>query len=312
MSTPGTTGTDDGAGDGAVAGTVDGAAAPVHARIAVTGASGQLGGRVAALLAQAVLGADLRLVVRAAERAPRIDGAEIAVATYGDLEACTAAFAGVETLLLVSAGESADRVDQHRTAVTAAAAAGVRHLVYTSFTGASSDAEFTLARDHGATEDAIREAAEATGMRWTLLRDCFYLDVLQPWAGEDRTLRGPAGEGRCAFVAREDVAQVAARILAAPSAFAGRVLELTGAEAPTLGEVAARLTAATGLEHRYVDETMEEARASRAPYGAPDWEVEAWISTYTAIASGALAAVSGHVAEVLGREPLRLEDVVRA
>lgn len=57
---------------------------------------------------------------------------------------------------------------------------------------------------------------------------------------------------------------------------------------------------------------MEEARASRAPYGAPDWEVAAWISTYTAIASGALGEVSGDVRAVLGREPLRLEDVLAA
>lgn len=287
-------------------------AVPLRARLGVTGASGQLGGRVAALLDRAGLGAELRLVVRSADRAPRIDGAEVAVATYGDLEACTAAFAGLDTLLLVSAGESADRVEQHRTAVAAAAAAGVRHLVYTSFTGASAQAEFTLARDHGATEDAIREAAAEVGLRWTMLRDCFYLDVLLPWAGEDRTLRGPAGDGRCAFVAREDVARVAARVLRDPDPWAERVLDLTGPEALGLAEVAARLTAATGETYAYVDETMAEARASRAPYGAPDWQVDAWISTYTAIASGALAAVGPHVREVLGREPLRLEDVVTA
>lgn len=279
-------------------------------RIAVTGASGHLGGRVAALLADAGLSDRLRLIVRDASRAPRLAGADVAVATYGDADACSAALSGVQTLLLVSAGESADRVDQHRTVVAAAADAGVGHLVYTSFTGAAADAEFTLARDHGATEDAIRAAATATGMRWTMLRDDFYLDVLQPWAWEDRTLRGPAGDGRCAFVAREDVAQVAARILTDPAPWADRILDLTGPEALTLSEVAGRLTAATGLEHRYVDETMEQARASRAPYGAPDWQVDAWISTYTAIASGALAEVSPHVREVLGRDPLRLEDVV--
>lgn len=282
-------------------------------RIGITGASGHIGGRVAELLADRVRGDELRLIVRDPARAPRPaggEGAEIAVAEFGDGDACRAAFAGLDTLLLVSAGEADDRVAQHRTAVAAAADAGVRHLVYTSFTGASADAEFTLARDHGATEDAIREAAARTGMTWTFLRDDFYLDVLLPWAGEDRTLRGPAGEGRCAFVAREDVAQVASRVLLDPRAWADTALEITGAEALTLTEAAERLSAATGEPFAYVDETMDEARRSRAPYGAPDWQVDAWISTYTAIASGALAAVSGDVRQVLGRDPLRLEDVV--
>lgn len=285
---------------------------PGTVRIGITGATGRLGGRVAALLAERGPGDWLRLVVRDAARAPRIAGSEVAEAAYGDVTACREAFAGLDALLLVSAGESADRVAQHRTAVAAAVEAGVGHLVYTSFTGAAADAEFTLARDHGATEDAIREAAECTGLRVTLLRDNFYLDVLRPWAGEDLTLRGPARDGRCAFVAREDVAQVAAAVLAAPAPAGVRALELTGGEALSLGEVAARMSRALGREVTYVDETMEEARASRAPYGAPDWEVDAWISTYTAIASGALAAVSGDVRAVLGREPLRLEDVLAA
>jgi uncharacterized protein YbjT (DUF2867 family) len=289
-----------------------GAGAVGRRRIGITGASGHIGGRVAELLAEQVPAGDLRLIVRDPARAPRAAGdagAEIAVAAFGDADACRAAFAGLDTLLLVSAGEADDRVAQHRTAIAAAAEAGVRHLVYTSFTGASADAEFTLARDHGATEDAIREAAARTGMSWTFLRDDFYLDVVLPWAGEDRTLRGPAGEGRCAFVAREDVAQVASRVLLDPGAWADTALELTGGEALTLAEAAERLSAATGETFAFVDETMDEARRSRAPYGAPDWQVDAWISTYTAIASGALAAVSEDVRQVLGRDPLRLEGV---
>ena len=70
------------------------------------------------------------------------------------------------------------------------------------------------------------------------------------------------------------------------------------------------MTRATGEEYEYIDETIAEARASRAHYGAPDWQVEAWISTYTAIRDGELDLVSGHVQEVLGRAPLGLEEAV--
>ncbi|MFC7457491.1 SDR family oxidoreductase [Brachybacterium sp. GCM10030267] len=273
-------------------------------RIAVTGATGKIGGAVARELSD--LGPDLRLVVRSPRRAPEIAGADVVRAEYADADACRTAFADVDVLFLVSAGEAADRIEQHRTVIRAAADAGVGHVVYTSFLGASAEAEFTLARDHGATEEFLRES----GMAWTVLRDSFYADVLLDFAGEDRTVRGPGGEGRCAFVARADVAEVAAAILRDPSGWAGRTLDLTGPAAVSLGEAAAIMTGALGEEYRYVDETLEEAHASRSSYGVPDWMVEAWISTYTAIASGQLDVVSDDVATVLGRPATPLAEAV--
>ncbi|MGP9693397.1 SDR family oxidoreductase [Brachybacterium sp. AOP25-B2-12] len=279
--------------------------------IGITGATGRIGRRVAALLAGATppAGGDaptLRLIARDASRAPGIPGTEVAEATFADGAACERAFAGVDVLLLVSAAEAPDRLEQHRTAVRAAAQAGVGHIVYTSFLGASAQAEFTLARDHGATEDAIR----AAGPAWTFLRDSFYADVLLDFAGPDRTIRGPAGEGRCAFVAREDVAEVAARVLADPAPWSGRALELTGPVAVTFPEAAQIMMAALGEEFRYVDETIPEARASRAQYDPQPWQLDAWISTYTAIGSGALDVVSQDVREVTGHAPRTIAEVV--
>ncbi|MDN5685313.1 MAG: SDR family oxidoreductase [Brachybacterium sp.] len=272
-------------------------------RIAVAGASGKVGGEVARLLA--VEGVEPRLVVRDAARAPRLRGADVAVAAFSDAAACRQAFDGVDVLLLVSAGEAADRLQQHRTAITAAAEAGVGHVVYTSFLGASAEAEFTLARDHGATELMLRES----GMSWTFLRDSFYADILLDFAGAERVIRGPGRDGRCAYVARADVAAVAAEILRGPDAWAGRMLDLTGPAALTLAEAARILSKTRGEDFSYVDETLEQARASRAPYGAPDWQIDAWISTYTAIASGQLDVVSTDVQEVLGRPPRTLAEV---
>ncbi|AXK46391.1 SDR family oxidoreductase [Brachybacterium saurashtrense] len=276
-------------------------------RIAVTGASGRIGGEVARLL-HGIPGITLRLVGRSAARLPRLEGAETALASFDDAEACREAFTGADAVLLVSAGEAADRLDQHRTAIAALAAAEVGHVVYTSFLGASVDAAFTLARDHAATEEMLRDAGPA----WTALRDSFYADVLLDFAGDDRVIRGPGGTGRCAFVARRDVAEVAARILRDPAPYAGRVLDLTGPVAVSLAEAALLMTRARGEEYEYVDETMAEARASRAPYGAPEWQVEAWISTYTAIRDGELDVVGDGVAEVLGRAPRTLEETVAA
>ena len=97
--------------------------------IAVTGATGAVGGRVAALLAER--GVPQRLVVRDASRAPRIEGAEVADgASYADGDAMRRAFEGADTVFLVSAGEDEHRVDLHRSAVDAAVAAGVERIVY--------------------------------------------------------------------------------------------------------------------------------------------------------------------------------------
>lgn len=279
-------------------------------RIAIAGASGRIGGEVARLLAAGRAGEGspdaLRLVVRSAERAPSLPGAEVAVASFGDAVACRAAFSDVDALLLVSAGESADRLEQHRTAIGAARDAGVGRIVYTSFLGAAPDAEFTLARDHGATEEMIRDSQ----MAWTVLRDSFYADVLVDFAGDERVIQGPAGEGRCAFVARRDVAEVAAAVLGAGQMWEGAALELTGPEALSLAEAATRMTTALGRPFRYEDQTLEQARASRAAWDPEPWQMDAWISTYTAIGSGALDVVTGDVERVLGRAPLSLEDVL--
>ena len=179
------------------------------ALIAVTGATGRIGGAVATLLHER--GASLRLLLRDPSRTPRwardAPSVEVAVAQYDDGEAARTALAGVDVLLMVSASESADRLLQHRTFIDAAAAAGVRHVVYTSFLGAAADAIFTLARTHWATEEHLR----ASGMGFTLLRDSFYLDFL-PDLAVDGVIAGPAGTGRVGAVAREDVARSAGAV----------------------------------------------------------------------------------------------------
>jgi uncharacterized protein YbjT (DUF2867 family) len=207
---------------------------------------------------------------------------------------------------MVSAAEAVDRLDQHRAFVDAAAEAGVRHVVYTSFQGAAPDAVFTLARDHFATERHLAES----GMATTILRDSFYLDVLREFADDQGVIRGPAGDGRVAAVARADVAAVAAAVLADPAAHVGRSYELTGAEAVTLTEVAARLTAATGRSYSFHDETIDEAYASRAAWNPEPWQADAWVSTYTSIASGEVSGVSTAVRDLTGREPLTIERLV--
>jgi uncharacterized protein YbjT (DUF2867 family) len=239
--------------------------------IAVTGATGQVGGRVAAALP------DARRLTRK-------------VAEYRDTPRMRQALDGVETLFLVSGRESADRLAEHRSAVDAAVGAGVRRIVYLSFVGAAPDCTFTFGRDHWHTEQYI----QGTGLGWTFLRDNLYQEMLPMLAGPDGVIRGPAGDGRVAAVSYDDIAACAVVALT-DAGHDGRTYDLTGPEALSLHQVAARL----GV--RYVPETVEEAYASRAHYGAPAFEVAGWVSSYEAIAAGELATVSGDVQRLTGR-----------
>jgi uncharacterized protein YbjT (DUF2867 family) len=273
--------------------------------LGITGSTGRLGGRVARKLAD--VGRSQRLLVRDPSRAPQLAGATAVQSSYADRKALTAALDGLRTVLMVSASESPDRMSQHRAFIDAAAAAGVQQVVYISFYGAAPDCTFTLGRDHFATEEYLR----ASGMGFTFLRDNLYADFFPAMVGEDGVIRGPAAQGRVAAVAQDDIADAAVAVLLDPEAHAGATYSLTGPEALTLDEVAAVLTGAQGRPVAYQPETVPEAYASRAVYAAPDWQVDAWVSTYTAIAAGELAGVTGDIETLTGRPAISLADLLR-
>ena len=270
--------------------------------LAITGSTGHLGGIVARAIAD--LGEEQTLVVRDASRAPQLAGAQVREASYRDGVASRGALEGAQTLFMVSASESVDRVDEHRSFIDAAAAAGVSHIVYTSFFGAHPDAVFTLARDHFATEQHIKNS----GMDFTFLRNNFYMDFFALLAGEDGVIRGPAGSGRVSAVSRADLADVALAVLRDPAAHRGAVYELTGREALSLDDVAGIITEKTGRGVTFHDETLPEAYASRASYGAPDWQVDAWVSTYTAMAAGEQERITDDIRALTGHDPETLGE----
>ena len=274
--------------------------------LAVTGSTGRLGSRVARGLSR--LGVEQRLLVRDPAKAPALPGTLVATAEYADGAAVRTALTGAQTVFMVSAAETADRVQQHLTFIDAAVDAGVQRIVYVSFFGASPTASFTLARDHWATEEHLR----SVGVAHTILRDNIYADFTPHFLGTDGNIRGPAGGGRVALVAQADIAEVAIAVLTSDGAYDGRTLNLTGPTALTMNEIAGILSDHLGQTVSYVPETIEEAYASRAVYGAPPWQVDAWVSTYTAIAGGELSEVSEDIPEVTGHPATSLEQALAA
>jgi NAD(P)H dehydrogenase (quinone) len=306
-------------------------------KIAVTGASGQLGSRVSAGLAR--LGLPQRLIVRDQVRAPHWPGAEIAqTSSYGDEVGMRRALAGIEKLFLVSARDrfgvahisaqnhttppSYDRLQQHCAAIDAAIEAGVQHIIYLSIINAAPDATFILALDHYHTEEYIRSGS----VSFTFLRAGLYMDNVPQCVSNDDVIRAPAGQGRSAWIARDDIAAAAVSVLAG-AGHEGCSYDLTGPEALTMSETAACLSEFVGRKISYREQTSEEARISRSTSrlekfeaerklltgrGLDDYEVEVFVTHFLQIAKGELSGISNAVQDLTGRPAQSLAEYLRS
>jgi uncharacterized protein YbjT (DUF2867 family) len=271
--------------------------------IAITGATGHLGGMIARQLdAQGIA---TRLIVRSPDKAPKLDHAQIAVASYTDRDALIKAARDVSAVFFVSGFEAADRLQQHKAAVDAFVAAGVPRVVYTSFINCAPDSTFTFARDHFHTEQYMRDR----GLPFAALRDNFYADMV-PLLPMDGVIKGPAGNGLFAPVARTDVAATAAALLCDPAATTG-AFDVTGPELMTMSQAAAVLSEVSGQPVTYQEETLDQAYASRAHYNAPKFELDGWVTSYAGIAAGEFATLGDAVERFTGRKPIALRPYLQ-
>ena len=277
----------------------------VTVMIGITGVTGKLGSYVADLVDQQ--GISSIHLARSPESAKVYASAEIRKMVYANTPEVVEALKGIDVLLMVSARENPERVEEHKSFLDAAKLAGVQHIVYTSFYGADEKATFTLSRDHAQTEAYIKKL----GFTYTFLRDNFYLDFFIDIALENGEIRGPAGRGRVSAVARKDTSRVAAEIILNPKEWENQTLNLTGPENLSMEEIVELLSKETGNAITYVDESVEEAYESRKKQPAQNWEYDAWVSTYTAIKVGEQAGVSTDVEKVLGRPASSLLDILR-
>ncbi len=76
---------------------------------------------------------------------------------------------------------------------------------------------------------------------------------------------------------------------------------MTGPEELSLSDLVKITRDALGTDIPYINETEEEAYQSRESYGVPDWQVEAWVSTYTAIRDGETAGLTDDIERVTGK-----------
>lgn len=165
---------------------------------------------------------------------------------------------------------------------------------------------FTFARDHWATEEHIR----ASGAPLDLLTELL-VPGPRPYDRRSRPCHpGPGGRWPVFRVALDDISRVARAVLLSPEEHADHTYDLTGPEELTLADAAAIVTEVTGQSTHYVDETSEEAYSSRALYGAPNWELKGWVTSYLTIAAGQQAGLSEDVERITGQRPVGLREIL--
>jgi len=275
--------------------------------IVVTAATGHLGRLVVtSLLDRGVPANEIVAAVRNPAKAADL-GVEVREADYGKPETLAAAFAGADDVLLISSNEPGQRFTQHRNAVDAAKAAGVRFIAYTSVLRADTTT-LGLAVDHKATEEYIT----ASGIPHSFLRNGWYLEnYTENFAPalEHGALLGSAKDGLIAAAARADYAAAAAAVLA-DDRNRDEVYELVGDTPFTMSALAAELGAQSGKEIAYRDLPKEDYRAALIAAGLPEGYAELLADSDVGIANGELADDRTHLVDLIGRPTTSLADAV--
>ena len=283
-------------------------------RIVITGASGQYGSSATDKLIANGRAEDLILITRTPAKLAERE-AQGCTVRYGDFdkpETLSDAVAGAEKMLLISGTRVGARVIQHKAAIDAAAEAGVKHILYTSFIGIDDPANPAEVRhDHIETEKLIK----ASGLAWTMLRDAHYADAMIVMAGPGAMATGEwpsnAGDGREAMVWREDCVDCAVAVLTGED-HENRTYNITGPQLETFAEVAVAMAEITGKPLAYRTISDEEQYAMFDAMGIPrrpvddqsvkgiPWNSDDMVSFGRAIREGFLEICTNDVEKLTG------------
>lgn len=284
--------------------------------ILITGATGQFGKlTIDFLLQKGVQPSEILALVRteAAGNSFQERGIGIRVADYNDKDSLLRAFQGVTKLLFVSSSDLANRLQQHKNVVEAAAEIGVGHVVYTSFqrkNNSETSPLWQVAESHLATENWIK----ASGLNYTILKNNLYLDFVPGFIGEKVLETGviyvPAGTGKLSAVLRSDMAEAAAVLLKSDAPTA-KEFDFSNATAVSYEEIAAELAQLSGKSINYVSPSVEEYQTTLSGYGVPAEVVSIFAAFADAQAQGELDTVSNDLSNILGRKPVSILDFVR-
>ncbi len=293
-------------------------------KILITGASGQYGRAATDRLIAQGRAADLILMTRTpaklADRAAQ--GCTVRYGDYDKPETLAEAVKGAGRMLLISGTRVGARVVQHKAAIDAAVAGGVRHILYTSFIGIDDPKNPAEVRhDHIETERLIK----ASGMAWTMLRDAHYADAMIIMAGPgmmaSKSWPHNWGDGREAMVWRDDCVASAVAVLTGEG-HEGQTYDITGPELQTCAELAALVSEVTGIPIASVPLSDDGQYGMFDAMGIPrrpvddqavggiPWNSDDMVSFGVAIREGFLELCTGDVERLTGRPARSVRQMV--
>jgi NAD(P)H dehydrogenase (quinone) len=294
--------------------------------IIVTGANGAFGRAAAARLIDRVPAGELILTTRTPQRLADLAarGVQVRLADFDDPASLRTAFAGGTKMLLISTARVGTRVGQHINAINAAKQAGVTHIAYTSVLSAAEPSNPALVKlDHRATEEHL----ERSGVHWTFLRDSQYSEAIAgamvPGALAAGRRPDNSGDGRVAFVSREDCVACATEVLL-QRGHENRAYDITGPELMTVAQALAMAGEIAGkpivLDHvddeamlAYFDSLGIPRHASDiVPQGPIPWSSDDMVSFGRSIREGFFSALTDHVERITGRKPRPLREILLA
>ena len=276
-------------------------------RIAVTGATGQVGGQVVRLLAAEQPHQVVALSRRGLPSGQWPARVSARAADYADPQALGAALRGADTLVFVSSdGPVAEVMVHHRNVIRAARDSGVAHIVALSGLDADLSSPFCYAVSYGYTEQLLAESGCPVSIARASIYTEFFLGFLVRSRASGQ-LRLPA-DGRISLVSRADVARCLAALAVAPAS--GRHHDITGPQSLDLAKIAALATREWGTPLEYARITPAEHCAEMAIAGEDPWWMYAYSTMFASIREQRWAAVSDEVHRLTGCSPTPVHETL--
>lgn len=306
-------------------------------RYIVTGCDGKLGGRVAENMLKEVSPSELTFTCPFLDRLnPEKKkewenlGVRVRQANYDSVEEMTEAFADGDRIFIVSAVTIGEiRVQQHKNVVDAAIRAGVKHITYTSFLGASDPAyaHVYVTPDHTATEAYIRQKHEETGIAYAFMQDNLYMEnylttsVMLALMSDNKWYT-TAGEGKATFIPKDDVARCATALLLGKGED-NRTYKICGSESIAQRDIVALISELSGRKIEYCPVSHEEffkyldsmhiPRTATGDYSKSPvpWCGNDMVTNEGSIAEGLMDVKSDDVELLTGKKPKTARELAK-
>ncbi|MCW8040489.1 MULTISPECIES: SDR family oxidoreductase [Acinetobacter] len=280
-------------------------------KIAITGATGQLGQLVIQALLKDVPASQIIALVRSEAKAASLkqQGVELRHFDYDAPETLAPALQGVDKLLLISANEIGRRTPQHKAVIEAAKQAGVPYIAYTSLLRADTS-PLGLAQEHRETEALIQDS----GLAYTFLRNNWYSDnylaTVQQIA-ESGVLYGASQDGKISSASREDYAEAAAKVLAS-AGHENKTYELAGSESFTKADLAQFIGQTAHKSITYQNLSADDLRQGLTQAGLPTHLIDVIVDADVQTAKGAMYSDSKDLEQLIGRKTTSIQDAIKA